>query len=119
MTSRFCCDNPEPGGDPGEPDENVVCCVNCGEDMDDDMIYRWSTQRDAEPAPVRVVLETAHGRILVGMGLLAGGITGPTWALNMPGVPHLLRALANQHEDAITSGPPATWLEDDEHDDGE
>jgi hypothetical protein len=39
---RFCCADPEPMGDAGEPDENVICCANCGDDMDDDMIYRWS-----------------------------------------------------------------------------
>lgn len=36
----FCCDEPRPTVDAGEPDENVTTCGNCGEDMDEDMLDR-------------------------------------------------------------------------------
>lgn len=39
--SGFCCDKPRPVRDPGEPDEHVIECGNCGANMDDDMLYRW------------------------------------------------------------------------------
>lgn len=36
----FCCREPLPTVDAGEPDENVTTCGNCGEDMDGDMLDR-------------------------------------------------------------------------------
>ncbi len=38
-------------------------------------------------------------------------VQGPAWSLAMPELPDLLKALAESHEDAVTSGPPEGWLE--------
>lgn len=62
---------------------------------------------------VSVILEFDGQRIFAGAGPLTGDITGPQWGLRIPGLPDLLRTIADQHESAITTGPdPTVWLED-------
>lgn len=65
------------------------------------------------PLMVKVLLEFDDQLITVGTGPLAGDVSGDQWALHMPGLPALLRELAEQHESAITTGPPETWLDGD------
>lgn len=40
----FCCAEPRPIRDAGEPNEHVIECGNCGADMDEDMLDRWRAQ---------------------------------------------------------------------------
>lgn len=42
--SGFCCSEPRPVRDAGEPDEHVIECGTCGADMDEDMLNRWRAQ---------------------------------------------------------------------------
>lgn len=71
---------------------------------------------------VRVCLETEDyeperfrgSRVHVGKGTLAPNWHGPREALIVPGLPDLLRTIADQLESAMTTGPdPTAWLEGD------
>lgn len=100
-------------------EEDPLTCRLCGvfdEEQARDRLAELEAKHVLVTGPVsspfvKVLLEFDDQCILVGTGPLVGDITGTPWDLRMPGLPDLLRRLADQHESAITTGPDeTTWL---------
>lgn len=61
---------------------------------------------------VRLLLETSEGPVLLADGEMDWSeVTGPPDALIIPGLPNVLRNVAESIESAQTTGPPEEWLE--------